>query len=309
MRVRAACHLVRTRRTQSSVAPGPVPMQRFLAHHALASLTCEDAPPLFAGGCLPSPLALLRARETTPGCRLPRHLPQHALLPSGPSRSYRVPGGRVYSVQYSPCGALLAAADQDRVVAVFEAGGGGGGAAGAARLHAAFVPHARWAVTELAWVGSSSLIYSTLDSSLYRVAVPAERQAARGAAELEQQPLALGGSGGWGGPRVYSFAVAPGDGELAIATSDGNLVLYSLEAAKVLDTFPAHADDINSVCYLAGAGGGADVICSASDDGLVRLSDSCTRRASPAWPPAATPSTCAATARTSASRCGTCGAR
>ena len=236
-------------------------MQKFQAYSALAALTAEPQPgPLRRPGALGVRLLLSRETAALPDPRLLTN----SFLPSSTARVYGgIPGGRVYSVQYSPDGSLLAAAEQRSIVAIFDPSDR------SPRPIAAFMPHAQWAVTELAWVGRSALIYSTLDSELHLVKVPAERETQ----PLEQAALSLGPPRGTWGFRVYSFAVAPGDAELAIATSDGNLVLFSLETSKTVDSFPAHTEDINTVCYLSGVGSGSDVICSGSDDGLVQLSD------------------------------------
>ena len=190
----------------------------------------------------------------------PSHLFQNSLVPSATKRAYHLPGERMSAVSYNKEGTYLAAINRRNAVVLDPAG----------RVHAAFQPNASWAVTELAWLGNSTLLYSNLESELYLVHVPQERSTKA----LKQERLLLGVEGqerDWW--RFFSFAVAPGDGEICIATSDGELCIYSLETKKLVEKFPAHKNDINSVCYLAGEGAASDVICSGSDDGLVQLSD------------------------------------
>ena len=158
-------------------------------------------------------------------------------------------GSRVYSVKYNPSGTLLAAAEQQDEIFVFDTRNG------AYNLHTRFVPSVSWAVTELGWVGEDTLLYSTLNSRLHSVKIDREKEG-KSASAQQQRPLTLAlGDGADRYRRVYSFAVAPGAAEIAVAMSDGKLVLYSLERNSVVASWACHGDDINSVCYLSGEGG------------------------------------------------------
>jgi hypothetical protein len=85
------------------------------------------------------------------------------------------------AVSYNKEGTYLAAINRRNAVVLDPAG----------RVHAAFQPNASWAVTELAWLGNSTLLYSNLESELYLVHVPQERSTKA----LKQERLLLGVEG------------------------------------------------------------------------------------------------------------------
>ena len=217
----------------------------------------------------PSFLQLFRKREESPSSTFQRDI-RGIFPPSITDTNIKLPGGtrsRVYTVKYNLDGSLLAVAEQSDNIFVLDTSRG-------CKLQTNFNPHVYWAVTELGWVNNSTLLYSTLNSTLHLVKLCLEGE---GRDAPTQIPLSVT----WGqvngrysrDAAVYSFAVAPGGNEIVAAMSDGRLVLFSLETNQPVATWTGHKDDINSVCYLSGEGGAADVICSASDDGLVLLSD------------------------------------
>ena len=241
---------------------------------------------------------LLRARELSPAS-LPFPVERScraALLPVNLRAAFAFPHGAAVSLDFSPSGALLAVAEKSSQIVLLD------GATLAPRAAVDVGRHVQWIVSAMAWQDDRTLLFSTLTPALHvmrlpardrgegggspsakpaprgaewpRALLPSDAGAARPAPQLDVQvevlPLGTPRASRFG---VYSFAVAPGGSEVAAATSDGRLVIYSLESQRVVDSWMLHSDDINSVCYLAGEGGAADVMCSGSDDGLVQMCD------------------------------------
>lgn len=120
-----------------------------------------------------------------------------------------------------------------------------------------------WAISHVDWLGEDAILYSSMHNKIYLAKVPKH-----GTRSPPQRVLSL-----QAGVGVFSFAVAPGGVELTAATSDGRAVIYDIEGERISESFVAHRDDINSVCYASSSGEGADTIVTGSDDGLIKIFD------------------------------------
>ena len=167
---------------------------------------------------------------------------------------------RAYSVRFS-AGGMLAAASQSGSIRVFNVE-----ASGLLKPYARIEPRGvQWAITHVDWLGENKILYSSMHNVIHLAKLPVDGS---GSTPSTQTTLSLHTQ-----ISVYAFAVAPGGVELTAATSDGNIVIYDIEAGRVSETFVAHRDDINSVCYAATGGEGADIIVTGSDDGLIKVFD------------------------------------
>jgi WD40 repeat protein len=185
-----------------------------------------------------------------------------ALLPLSPTLSFTFPaGGSATALAFSPSGARLAAAEKEGELFVL------GGSALELQARVDVSEHVRWIVSGVGWRDEGTLLFSPLTHNLHLVRLPGAPVAA---AATEVLSLRAPGSPHFG---VFGFAFAPGAAEATCATSDGRIVIYSLEAGRVADSWVCHGDDINALCYLSGNGAASDVIVSGSDDGLLQLSD------------------------------------
>jgi WD40 repeat protein len=205
-------------------------------------------------------LSLLRQRELRLAAPAMERRSNAALLPLSPTLSFTFPaGGSATALSFSPSGARLAVAEKDGELFFLSP---------RLELQARVdvSAHVRWIVSGVGWRDESTLIFSTLTPALNVV----REAGGGGAAATQVLPLRTSGAPAFG---VFGFAVAPGAAEATCATSDGRIVICSLETGRVADSWVCHGDDINSICYLAGKGEASDVICTGSDDGLLQLSD------------------------------------
>ena len=167
-------------------------------------------------------------------------------------------GDRAYSVRFS-AGGLLAAASQSGSIRILDVA-----TSGALKPRARIDPRGvQWAITHVDWLGENKLLYSSMHNVIHIATLPNSDGKIP-----PQQALSLHSQVG-----VYAFAVAPGGVELTAATSDGQIVIFDIDAGRVSETFVAHRDDINAVCYAASGGAGADIIVTGSDDGLLKVFD------------------------------------
>jgi WD40 repeat protein len=214
-------------------------------------------------------LSLLRGRELQLSRDVERACAS-ALLPLAPVSRFAFPRGCVTALAFSPSGSLLAAAEKEGEVVVLSGEGWRPGSVQElAPLHRVDVsPHVRWIVSGLAWRDEATFLFSTLTPALHVVRVEDGGGGAR--SRVEVLPLRAPSAAPFG---VFGFAVAPGATEASCATSDGRIVIVSLETGRVVESWVCHRLDINSLCYLAGRGEASDVIITGSDDGLLQLSD------------------------------------
>jgi WD repeat-containing protein 23 len=69
---------------------------------------------------------------------------------------------------------------------------------------------------------------------------------------------------------IWSLQFSQNDKEILAGTSDCSIYVYDIEQGCVLYKIRGHDDDVNSVCFIDE---GANVVCSGSDDSLIKVWD------------------------------------